>query len=70
MCENNSIFEQNHTISLLLLKRPILAVLALRGNLYFPDFLQKIFITSTTGLGSHPPLGVLFFLHSLFGRLK
>ena len=45
MCENNSIFEQNHTISLLLLKRPILAVLALRGNLYFPDFLQKIFIT-------------------------
>ena len=47
----NAIFEQNYTLELFIaLKIAYSCCFCLRGNLDFPDFLQKKFITSTTGL--------------------
>ena len=46
-CENNAIFKQNYTLELFIaLKMAYCCCLGLRGNL---DFLQKSFITLTTG---------------------
>ena len=50
-CENYAIFEQNYTLQLFnALKMAYCCCFGLRGNLDFPDFLQKSFITSTTNL--------------------
>ena len=48
-CENyEAIFKQNYTPELLIaLKMVYSCFFGLRGNLDFPDFLQKSFITST-----------------------
>ena len=44
-----AIFAQNYTLELLIaLKIAYSCCFDLRGNLDFPDFLQKSFITSTT----------------------
>ena len=48
-CENGAIFKQNYTKKLVAFKRANSCWFGLRGNLDFPDFLQKSFITSTTG---------------------
>ena len=41
-CENNAIFKQNYTLELFIaLKMAYFCCLGLRGNLDFPDFLQK-----------------------------
>ena len=49
-CENNAIFKQNYTQELFIaLKMTYCCWLGLRGNLDFPDFLQKKFKTLTTG---------------------
>ena len=43
-CENNAIFKQNYTLELFIaLKMAYCCCLGLRGNLDFPDFLQKNF---------------------------
>ena len=43
-CENNAIFKQNYTLELFIsLKMAICCCFGLRGNLEFPDFLQKKF---------------------------
>ena len=43
-CENNVIFKQNYTLELFMaLKMAYCCCLGLRGNLDFPDFLQKKF---------------------------
>ena len=43
-CENNAIFKQNYTLELFIaLKMAYCCCLGLRGNLDFPDFLQKKF---------------------------
>ena len=48
-CENNAIFKQNNALELFIsLKMAISCCFGLRGNLDFPDFLQKSFIASTT----------------------
>ena len=46
-CENLAIFKQNYTLELFIAYG---CCLGLRGNLDFPDFLPKSFITSNTGL--------------------
>ena len=49
-CENNAIFKQSYTMKLLIaFKMTWSCCFGWRGNLDFPDFLQKFFITSTTG---------------------
>ena len=49
-CEKNAIFKQNYTLELFIaLKIASSCCFGLRGNLHFPDFLQKSFITSTHG---------------------
>ena len=46
----NTILKQNNALELFMsLKMAISCCFGLRGNLDFPDFLQKSFITSTTG---------------------
>ena len=49
-CENFAIFKQNYTLELFIaLKMAYCCCLGLRGNIDFPDFLQKkSFITSAT----------------------
>ena len=48
-CENCAIFKQNYTLKLFVaFKRANSCCFGLRGNLDFPDFLKKSFITSTT----------------------
>ena len=48
--ENYAIFKQNYTLELFIaLKMAYCCCLGLRGNLDFPDFLQKSFKTLTTG---------------------
>ena len=43
-CENNAIFKQNYTLELFIsLKMAICCCFGLKGNLEFPDFLQKKF---------------------------
>ena len=43
-CENNAIFKQNNALELFIsLKMAISCCFGLRGNLDFPDFLQKKF---------------------------
>ena len=50
-CENNTIFMQNYTLKLFItFKMAYSFCCSLGGNLDFPDFLQKSFITSTTGV--------------------
>ena len=50
-CENYAIFKQNYTLKLFVaFKMAYSCCFGLWGNLDFPDFLQKSFITSTTGL--------------------
>ena len=52
-------FEQNYTLELFIaLKIAYSFCFGLRGNLDFPDFLQKSFITSTAGLA--------FLLHFIY----
>ena len=47
-CENYAVFKQNYTLELFIaLKMAYCCCLGLRGNLDFPDFLQKSFIKST-----------------------
>ena len=47
-CENNAFFKQNYTLKLFIaFKISYPCCFGLRGNLDFPDFLQKSFITST-----------------------
>ena len=54
-CENNAIFKQNYTKKLLIsFKISYSCCFGFRGNLEFPDFLQKSFITSTTGPMTFP----------------
>ena len=49
-CENNAIFKQNYSQKLFIsFKISYSCCFGFRGNLEFPDFLQKCFITSTTG---------------------
>ena len=49
-CKNNFIFKQNYTLELFIaLEMAYCCCFGLRGNLDFPDFLQKSFITSTPG---------------------
>ena len=48
-CENYAIFKQNYTLELFIaLEMVYYCCFSLGGNLYFLDFLQKSFITSTT----------------------
>ena len=48
-CENNAIFKQNYTQKLFIsFKISYYCCFGLRGNLEFPDFLQKSYIISTT----------------------
>ena len=48
-CENNAIFKPNYAQKLFIAyKMACSCCLGSRGNLDFPDFLQKSFITSTT----------------------
>ena len=50
-CENYAICKQNLTLELFIaLKISFSCCFSFRGNLDFPEFLQKSFITSTTGL--------------------
>ena len=47
--------KQNYILKLLIaLECPIFAVLSFGGNLDFPDFLQKSFITSTAAINFIP----------------
>ena len=49
-CENYAIFKQNYTLKLFVaFKMAYSCCFSLGGNLDFPDFLQKKFITLTTG---------------------
>ena len=49
-CENYAIFKQNYTTELLIAFKMVYSCFfGLRGKLDFPDFLQKSFITLTTG---------------------
>ena len=49
-CDNNAIFKQNYTQKLFIsFKISYSCCFGFRGNLEFPDFLQKSFLTSTTG---------------------
>ena len=49
-CENYAIFKQNYTLKLFVaFKMAYSCCFSLGGNLDFLDFLQKSFITSTTG---------------------
>ena len=49
-CENNAIFKQIYTIKLFFVfEMAYSGCFTLGGNLDFPEFLQKSFITSTTG---------------------
>ena len=49
-CENYAIFKQNYTLELFIaLEMVYYCCFSLGGNLDFLDFLQKSFITSTTG---------------------
>ena len=49
-CANNASFKQIYTLKLFIaFKMAHSCCCSLRGNLDFPDFLQKKFITSTTG---------------------
>ena len=49
-CENNAIFNQNYTQKLYIsVKLSYSCYFGFSGNLDFPDFLFKSFITSTTG---------------------
>ena len=54
-CENyEAIFKQNYTLELFVVfKTAYSCCFALRGNIDFPEFLQKKFKTSTTGLGTY-----------------
>ena len=48
-CENNTIFNQNYALKLFIsFKISYSCYFGFRGNLDFPDFIQKSFITSTT----------------------
>ena len=48
-CENYAIFKQNYTLKLFVaFKMAYSCCFSLEGNLDFPEFLQKSFITSTT----------------------
>ena len=48
-CENYAIFKQNYTLELFIaLKMAYSCCFGFRGNLDFPGFLKKSFITSTT----------------------
>ena len=48
-CENNPIFKQSYIQKLFIsFKISYACCLGFRGNLEFPDFLQKCFIASTT----------------------
>ena len=48
-CEKNAIFNQNYAQKLFIaFKMAYSCCFGLRGNLNFPDFLQKTFIPSTT----------------------
>ena len=50
-CENSASFKQSYTLKLFIaFKIAYSCCLSSGGNLDFPDFLQKSFITSTTGL--------------------
>ena len=49
-CENNVIVKQIYTLKLFIaFKMAYSSCFSLGGNLDFPEFLQKSFITSTTG---------------------
>ena len=62
-CENSASFKQSYTLKLFIaFKIAYSCCLSSGGNLDFPDFLQKSFITSTTGLS--------FYLESVFAKLK
>ena len=51
ICENNSIFKQNYAQKLFIaFQMAYSCCFCLRGNLDFPDFLQKSFKTSSTEL--------------------
>ena len=53
--ENNAIFKQKYIQKLFIsFKISYSGCFDFRGNLQFPDFLQKRFITSTTGLENVP----------------
>ena len=48
-CQENAIFMQNYSLKLFItFKMAYSCFFSLRGNLDFPDFLQKSFITLTT----------------------
>ena len=50
-CENNAIFKQNFTFELFIaFKITYYCCFSSGGNLDFPEFLQKSFITSTRGI--------------------
>ena len=52
-CENNASFKQIYTLKLFIaFKMAYSGCFSLGGNLDFPDFQQKCFITSTTGIVS------------------
>ena len=49
-CQHNAIFKQNYALKLFItFKMAYYCCFSLGGNLDFPDFLQKKFITLTTG---------------------
>ena len=49
-CENYRIYNQNYAQKLFIaFEMAYSCCFGLRGNLNFPDFLQKSFLTSTTG---------------------
>ena len=53
-CENNVIFKQNYTLGLFMaLKMAYCCCLGLRGNLDFPDFLQKKFYNINSSKGCY-----------------
>ena len=50
-CQHNAIFRQNYSLKLFItIKMANSCCFSLGGNLDFPDFHQKCFITSTAGL--------------------
>ena len=63
-CENYAIFKQNYTLKLFVaFKMAYSCCFSLGGNLDFLDFLQKSFITSTTG-------GTKTIFHFIYAPVK
>ena len=69
-CENFAIFKQNYTPKVFVaFKRANSCCFGLKGNLDFPDFLQKSIITSTTELTNFRHFGKKIIVLSICLRV-